>query len=161
MIGVDTYSWRKIIRFLNSDWKVAFEDIINQINLFITVEGKKEFEYRFPDHLYLLDKIIILPLLNTNQFSEYFMNFDSNDSSLLEYAKHNSHRLITEDYPMLEQAITDKLNAVQLIDFLFELYINYNFFTDTEMKRLIRTLREWRNIKKKKAEYYQDIIDTR
>ena len=156
MIGIDTFSWNKLILLVHSEWQKPIEELIVKSDIFITVEGKKEFEYRFPDELDLLDNITVFPILNTDTFKQYRKKYDLNDSSLLEYCDIKGYRIISEDRPLLEEGITNKKNILQLIDFFYELYISYNFFSRTEMYHLINLFRTWKNIKEKKAKFYKN-----
>ena len=154
MIGIDTFSWLKIIRLYQSEWQDFVKFFIKKCDLFISVEGKNEFEHRFPDFLYLLNDITILPILDQSYQKYVEKGFDSNDASLLEYAEKKNHRIVTEDRPMLIEGITERRNIIQLIDFFYELYINYSFITEKDFKKLVKIFRKWRNITKKKENYY-------
>jgi hypothetical protein len=155
MIGMDTFSWNKVILLRHSNWQKIIDEILGKIEIFITVEGKKEFEYRFPDELSLLDKITIFPVLNTDKFIEYSKKYDSTDASLLEYSEIKGYRIITEDRPLLEEGVTSKKNVIQLLDFFYELYVKDNFFTKREIRDLIDLFRQWKNVKEKKSSYYK------
>lgn len=155
MLGIDTFSWNKIIRLLQTQWEDPIKEIIKDLDIFITTEGKKEFEHRFQQNLDLLNDISILPVLNTPKYANYVQQYDPTDASLLEYSEIRGYRLITEDRPLLEEGITAKKNIIQLLDLFYELYQRDDFFTQTEMYQLIKLFRQWRNIKEKKAKFYR------
>ena len=71
MIGIDTFSWNKILLLYHSEWKDIIDELIDKTEIFVTGAGKIEFEYRFPDDLNLLNRIIIYPVLNTDVFKKY------------------------------------------------------------------------------------------
>lgn len=156
MIGIDTFSWNKLLMLYHSEWKNTIDEIINKTEIFITVEGKIEFEYRFPDDLNLLNRITIYPVLNTDIFAKYNKIYDLTDASLLEYSENKGYRIITEDRPLLQEGITEKKNIIQLIDFFYELYLKDNFFSKKEIITLIDFFRNWKNIKDKKAKFYKN-----
>ncbi len=152
MIGIDTYSWGKLIRLRrDKNWESIISEIIINIEWFITIEGKKEFEHFFPQELDILDHGIILPFLNIklNEFVE--KGFDLNDASLLEYNIERNYRIITEDRPMLTEGIISKRNIIFLIDFFLELTIDYNYLSKRELYHLIKIFRKMGNINIKKA----------
>ena len=152
MIGIDTYSLQKLFLLRQMiEWKHIIEELIEQVDFFITVEGKKEFEYRFPEDLDVLNKITILPILNEHYLEYIKRQFDPTDASLLEYADLRDYRLITEDRLMLAEGITLKKNIVCLIDFFKELADGYAFFSKKELYHLVKIFRKWKNISKKKA----------
>ena len=156
MIGVDTFSWQKLIRLYDTQWKDLVSSIIKEFDLFITVEGRKEFERRFPAHLFLLDGLTIVPILN-EVFDTYIRRgFDATDASLLEYADIKKARIITEDKLMLLEGTTKRRNVVQLIDFFYELFKSGGSLTKHEFRQLLRTFRDWRNITKRKERLYSE-----
>ena len=62
MIGIDTFSWGKLIKLYKmKKWNEPIEKIIKETNWFVTVEGKKEFEHFYQNDLKLLDYGSILP----------------------------------------------------------------------------------------------------
>ena len=158
MIGIDTFSWQKLIRLSDEGWKDIIDHFIDTINIFTTTSGKKEFMYRFPDRIELLDRIIIFPHLHSEIFQEYLIKFDEADASLLEYSSSKGYRIITEDRPMLEEGMMRNQNIVQLLDFFYELYAKYEFFSMNEIIKLIKIFRKWRNIKERKSRYYLNLI---
>ena len=152
MIGIDTFSWQKILLLRKErQWKAAMDDLIDQIECFITIEGKKEFEHRFPEDIDLLNNIAILPVLKSEKYHIFLEDFDATDASLLEYNEKRGYRIITEDRPMIAEGVTSKKNIIFLIDFLYELHKAYDFFTSREIYQLVQIFREWKNISKKKA----------
>lgn len=156
MIGIDTFSWNKLILLYHSKWQKPITEIITKTEFFITVEGKKEFIYRFPDDISLLDKITIYPVLDTEVFRNYCQKYDETDASLLEYTEIKGYRIITEDGPLLQEGITEKKNIIQLIDYFYELYSKDDFFTKKEIYHLINLFKDWKNIKESKATYYKN-----
>lgn len=151
MIGLDTYTLKKLISLLNSEWREIIEDILDQISFFITTYGKFEFEYRFPKFVNLLSSIAVLPAIRGEFFYAFIeKGFDENDASLLEYSIQKSYRIITEDHLMLLEGVTTKQNVIQLIDFFKELSIIDSYFSKHEMIKLVKIFRKWKNITKKK-----------
>ena len=152
MIGIDTFSWGKLIRLYKmKKWKEPIEEIIKETDWFITIEGKKEFEHFYKNDIELLDYGTILPVLGTKIPNYEKKGFDSNDASLLEYAAEKDYRIITEDRPMLLEGVTEKKNIVFLIDFFSELTEKYEYFSTRELYQLLKLFRKWRNIKEEKA----------
>jgi hypothetical protein len=152
MIGIDTFSWGKLIKLYYMDeWKKQIEIIIKNIDWFITIEGRKEFEYFYSDNVELLNYGTILPILGTKITEYKDKGFDSNDASLLEYADDRGYRIITEDRPMILEGVTGKMNIIFLIDFFSELTEGYNYFSTRELYHLLKLFRNWRNIKEEKA----------
>ena len=153
MIGIDTFSWGKLIRLQKiKKWKEPKEGIIKEVDWFITIEVKKEFEHFYKDNLDLLDYGTILPVLGIKITNYEKKGYDLNDSSLLEYADEKSYRIITEDRPMLLEGVTEKKNIIFLIDFFSELTEKYEYFTTRELYQLLKLFRKWRNIKEEKAD---------
>ncbi len=150
MIGIDTFSWGKLIKLRNEKWKDIVDEMIEETQFFITNSVKKEFEFRFPTELELLLKVAILPDIKHEKYRKWIIKgFDEADATLLEYSDLKEYRLITEDIPMLNEGITNKKNIIHLIDFFKELYY-IDFITKTEFYQLIKTFREWKNITLKK-----------
>jgi hypothetical protein len=153
MIGIDTFSWGKLIKLYNIDeWKEPIKKIIENIDWFITVEGRKEFEHFYVDNLELLSHGTIVPILGTKIIEYQNKGFDANDASLLEYADERGFRIITEDRPMILEGVTSEKNIIFLIDFFSELTENYNYFSTKELYHLVKIFRKWRNIKEDKAQ---------
>ncbi|OLS21364.1 MAG: hypothetical protein HeimC3_36090 [Candidatus Heimdallarchaeota archaeon LC_3] len=151
MIGIDTFSWYKILLLRKENkWRGVMEDLIKGLDCFITVEGKKEFEYRFPNELNLLDYITILPVIESEKYKYFLQFFDPTDASLLEYVDKRNYRIITEDRPMIAEGVTTKRNIVFLIDFFYEMYKTNSFFSTNEIYKLVKLFRKWKNISKKK-----------
>ena len=134
------------------EWKEVIEEMIKNVDWLITVDGKKEFEHFFTDYMYILDFGTILPILNIKFGLYKDKGFDSNESSLLEYADEKGYRIITEDRPMILEGVTGNKNIIFLIDFFYELTENYEYFNTEELYHLIGLFRKWKNINKKKAE---------
>ena len=59
MIGIDTYSWYKLITLYESDWKDLVTKFLITYKVFITHEVKVEFMYRFPMYENLIKLITI------------------------------------------------------------------------------------------------------
>ena len=151
MIGIDTITWQKLIRLRRTKWKLIIQEMIMEMNFFIMTEGKKEFEHRFSEDLDVLDEITILPLLKGPDYVKFLQaGLDSNDASLLEYAIQKKYRIVTEDYPMLAQGVSDQQNIEQLVDFCKELLVKDNYFSLREFRQLVMEFRKWKNITKKK-----------
>lgn len=151
MIGIDTFSWGKLIRLKNDNgWNKVITELIPEIDWFITVEGRKEFEHFFPTELGLLDHCTVLPILN--EILDEFLDkgFDKNDASLLEYNTLRKYRIITEDRPMLLEGVTGKQDIIMLVDFFSELTGKDNYFTSRELYHLVQLFKKWRNIDEKK-----------
>ena len=152
MIGIDTYSWGKLIKLYKmKDWKEPIETIIKETNWFITVEGKKEFEHFYEEDLELLEYGSIIPVLGTKMKGYRDKGYDANDASLLEYADEKGYRILTEDRPMLLEGLSKQKNIIFLIDFFSELTEKYEYFTTRELYQLLKLFRKWRNIKEEKA----------
>ena len=151
MIGVDTYTWKKLLLLYHSEWGSLIDNIIDQINFFVTSEGKIEFEYRFPEEIIILNRIAILPVLKGEIYRYYIeKGFDKTDASLLEYSEVRGYRIITEDHLMLSEAITKNQNIIQLIDFFRELCLVDAYFLRKEIYQIAKLFRKWKNITKKK-----------
>ncbi len=150
MIGIDTFSWYKLIYLYNNDWKNLIEELLKKGDFFITHEVKKELEYRFPNYNFLLEYITILPKLK-GPFLKYLeRGFDEADSSLLAYAEEKKSAIITEDHPMIAEGITEKQNIFQLAHY-FGILMKVGFITPNEFYKLMKLLRKMRNISKKKG----------
>ncbi|MHA2364590.1 MAG: hypothetical protein ACXAC7_11590, partial [Candidatus Hodarchaeales archaeon] len=122
MIGIDTFSWGKLIRLRQiKEWKLLINEIIKKIDWFITTEGKKEFDYWFPSELDIIETGTILPVLDIKYHYYLEQGYDANDASLLEYLDLRNYRIITEDRPMLLEGVTGKRNIIYLVDFFAEL----------------------------------------
>ena len=152
MIGIDTYSWGKLIKLKSmTNWDSIIDELLTKLDWFVTVEGKKEFQHFYPDQIQILDKGTILPVLNIRLKNFIEEGFDLNDASLLEYAILRNYRIITEDRPLIGEAIYNKVNIVFLIDFFLELTETNKYFSKREFYHLIKLFKKWKNIKKDKA----------
>ncbi len=157
MIGLDIYTWQKLIRLKNEGWKDLIIEILKEGNFFITHEVKKEFYHFFPHETTLLEFVEILPILN-QIINEYLQkNFDLADASLLEYSDIKNYRICTEDRPMLMEGVTSKRKIIQLADLFGELYV-FNFLSKKELYQLTKTLKKWRNISNKKEKQVKTLM---
>lgn len=152
MIGIDTFSWGKIIRLHKmKSWTNLIDEAMQSVDWFVTVEGKKEFEHFHSEHITFLEYGTILPVLDERYNHYISKGFDPNDASLLEYVDVLNYRIITEDRPMLLEGVTSKRNIICLIDFFSELAYAHKFLTKKEMYHLTKLFRSWKNISKEKA----------
>jgi predicted nuclease of predicted toxin-antitoxin system len=155
MIGLDTFSWYKLISFYNNEWKKEMTNFLTEYQVFITHEVKIEYSYRYPKYLFLLDLISILP--RKRSLIEYDRKkFDVADITLLEYAESTDYLIITEDQPMLAQGVTRKRNILQFSDLLALLYIG-NIIDSKDYYQMVKKLREMKNITKKKEKSLMNI----
>lgn len=149
MIGIDTYSWLKILRLRDAGWKEILTEILDEGNFFITYDVKNELNHYFPEEASYFQKVATLPRLN-KKFDDYLTSgFDPADSSLLEYMEIKKYSIITEDYPLIDQGITQKGNIIQLADFFGSL-ATQGVLTHRELYHLVKFLRRMKNITKRK-----------
>ena len=157
MIGIDTFSWGKIIRLRKNGWNDFIIEMLKEGNFFITHEVKKEYEHFYKDQSDLLEYIDILPTLNQRIEFYTLQNFDLADATLLEYTDIKKHRICTEDKPMLIEGTTSKHNIIQLADLFGEFYRN-DFISAREFYQLIKILKKWKNISKKKEKQLKELM---
>jgi hypothetical protein len=149
MIGIDTYSWYKIVHLYSNGWNVLLKEILDISSIFITYEVQKELNYRFPNHQEIFKHVAILPKFE-DQFRSFLLkNFDEADASLLSFSHKEGFVIVTEDHPMLNEGITDKKNIIQLADFFTQLFRD-GFLERSEFHKLIKLLKKMKNISKKK-----------
>ncbi|OLS19223.1 MAG: hypothetical protein HeimC3_46540 [Candidatus Heimdallarchaeota archaeon LC_3] len=149
MIGIDTFSWFKLIELFSLDWKNLIYEIISKNPIFITHDVKEELDYRFSDETDLFKFISVFPRLNIS-FQKYLdKGFDNADASLLEYAEIKDYFVITEDHSMLQEGITSRIDIIQLAEF-FSVLLTRDIITKKEYYHLIKFLRKMKNITKKK-----------
>lgn len=153
MLGIDTFAWYKLISLYNDQWKDLLITFLNNYDVFITNEVKKEFLYRFPNYEHLLEKIMIFPRRTSNIIYDPNI-FDLADITLLEYAELNDYVIITEDHAMLSQGVTKQKNIIQFSD-LIGLMFKENLMNYREFYHIIKKLRGMKNITKiKEKELY-------
>ncbi len=151
MIGIDTFSWYKLLRLCDTGWKDVITEILEAGNFFITYDVRDELEYRFSEEKHYFQKVATLPRLNKS-FNDYISRgYDTADASLLEYVEIKGYAVITEDQPMLNEGITKKLDLIQLADFFGSLMLQ-GVITRRELYHLVKFLRKIKNITKRKAE---------
>lgn len=156
MIGIDTFSWGKLIFLKNKGWDQLIMEIIKKGSFFTTFEVKFEFEHRFPDYLFLLDYVTLYPKIDID-FGYYLsLGFDPADASLLEYNKKENNIIITEDHLMLDESISSGKNVIQLADYFGALF-EEGFIKNREFYHLIRFLKKYKNITNKKEKELLDL----
>ncbi len=149
MIGIDTFSWSKLLLLRDEGWEDLIHEILRKGTFFITHEVRKELEYRFPYEKKIFEYVTILPTLDI-EFQNYLIRgYDSADASLLEYASKKGYRIITEDVLMLMDCVVEKQNVIQLADF-FGTLLKQGFISSRELYQLIKKLRKMKNITKRK-----------
>ena len=148
LIGIDTFSWYKIIRFSETGI-LSLNSFLLDSDIFVTHEVKKEFEYRFPKYVGILDRVIILPQSDSDFLSYREFGLDDADASLLEISAKKKYMIVTEDHPMIAEGTKRGLNIIQLGDYLGYLVLN-QVITHNNFFKLVRRLRSMRNITKKK-----------
>ena len=162
LIGIDTCTWEKIFDLMSKEvWKPLIFELLNHLNIFITVEVQRElFHFHNEEEaiLKLIETLKIYPVLNETLQEYQKRGFDIADASLLEYSEQDDYMIITEDGGMLAEGITDKNNILSLIDLLLALF-NQGLITRKEMYHLTKYLRKNRNIRKSKEGYALDLIN--
>jgi len=149
MIGIDTFSWYKILQLREEGWEEILSEILEESNFFITYDVKEELNYRFPEELTIFHKVATLPRLNKS-FNDYLeKGFDPADASLLEYMEIKEYTIVTEDHPFISEGITQKRNVIQLAD-LFGILTIQGVLTHRELYHLVKFLRRIKNITKEK-----------
>jgi hypothetical protein len=126
-------------------WIDIIDEMLRHYSFFITDFGKVEFLHRFPEESEILDRIAILPTLNTEVFERFSIKFDNTDASLIEYSEIKGYLIVTEDKVMLQEAYFDKRKIIQLIDF-FVLLLGDGFLYYNEILKLAKIFRGWKNI---------------
>ncbi len=160
MIGVDTYSWRKILLLRDeTKYSEGIMNLIYGVDLFLTRHGLEEFKYRFKKDTEILKHVTILPVLGGIRYKELVQEFDENDASLLEYCLIKGYRIVSEDRPMLMYGYHRRLNISPLIDFLFETGLKYDYFNKNEIYDLIRVFERWKNISKRKRKQLKKLVN--
>ena len=149
MIGVDTFSWGKLILLKKEKWNDLISEIILKSDFFITHEVKKEFEHFFPDEIDLLNFVTVLAKMEIDYNASFIKGFDEADASLLEYSKSGDFMLITEDHLMINENISGGNQIIQLVDF-FGILFEQEFISGKELYHLTKRLRKMTNITKKK-----------
>ena len=149
MIGIDTYSWYKLLLLLNEGWKDLIEEVLQSGQFFVTNEVKKEVEFRFKDQSHILRLVTILPLIDIDYDSYSKKGFDEADASLLEYNQRNGYLILTEDQAMIAEGVTENKTIIQLADF-FGLLMRDGYVEAKEFYHIVKRLRKMRNITKKK-----------
>ncbi|MCH8907385.1 MAG: hypothetical protein IH840_09880 [Candidatus Heimdallarchaeota archaeon] len=158
LIGIDTFSWYKIIRFSETGI-LSLNSLLLDSDIFVTREVKKEFEYRFPEYGGILDRVIILPQSDSDFQSYHEFGLDDADASLLEISAKKKYLIVTEDHPMIAEGTKRGLNIIQLGDYLGYLVLN-QVITHNNFFKLVRRLRSMRNITKKKERELLQILRT-
>jgi len=157
MIGFDTISLGKIFDLLKTQWKTLLDELLGVLDIFITIEVRKELLHKYEDQLAFIESIKILPIRNIS-FQEYSTRgFDDADASLLEYSELDDIVIITEDNEMLLEGISEKNNIIQLIDLFLELFTK-NLINSKEMYHLIKYFRKKRSITARKEKNALDEI---
>jgi len=152
MIGIDTYSWYKLIHLYQDGWQNLITRILSTGNLFITHEVKKELVFRFSENSHLFDMVTLLPAIQFDYRLYEKLGFDQADASLLEYSKREGHIIITEDQLMIAEATSLKENIIQLVNYFGRLFRSGSI-SSKELYHIVRRLREMRNITEKKEKY--------
>lgn len=156
MIGIDTFSWYKLLRLQNEGWKPLISDVVKKSDFFITHEVKIELEHRFPEDNDLFEWVTTLPKLEFDKQDYKKKGFDAADASLLEYNRIKGFTIITEDFSMIDEGISGQMKIIQLADF-FGLLVRSNFIDKSEFYHLIKKLRKMRNITKRKEKWLMDL----
>lgn len=155
MIGLDTFSWYKLISLYNGGYKEIMVNFLKSYEIFITHEVKDEFSYRFKNYEFLLKLVSILPTnLNKNNFN--YDKFDIADISLLVYAEKINFIIVTEDHAMLAEGVTSKQNIIQFGDLMGLLYKD-NFLDKRSFYKIVNILRKMTNITKIKRKQLLNI----
>ncbi len=150
MFGIDTCSWLKLDLLANSGWEAIVTTLLENFQVFITHEVKKEVIHFLTHRNIWFNKIIILPS-DPNIFEKYVGEvFDPADASLLSLINDKSVVIITEDPTMLVECVSTRNNVIQMIDLLFLLYKD-NYISKNDLIKLITFFRKNRNIKLRKA----------
>jgi len=146
---IDTCSWLKLDRLQSSDL-FDVNDLYQWAEIQITHDVENELEY-WRCLVWKKEKTQILPIKNEQIFKEaILMGYDDADASILS----NGHSdpdffLITEDRAVIKYSRLYHFSTIQLCD-LFRIFTMMNLINRTEMYRLAKYLRDFRNITKKK-----------
>ena len=157
MYGIDTLSLGKLFKLTDTRFKTLIEELLTKLDLFITIEVKKEVKYRYSKFENYLELLTLRPVINKSLESYLNKGFDLADATLLEYSEIENFVIITEDNGMLVEGVTDKNNIIQLIDFLLRLY-EFNLITKREIYHLAKYFRQKKNISKRKEKKLMNII---
>ncbi len=142
---LDTYSWTKLLRLEKLGWTKLIEDILVNNSILMTHEVKKELLHWYPRIQDKLDRTTLLPVIDIDYEKYLEQNFDPADASLIEYNTLEQYLVVTEDHPMLALSTVDKRDFIQLAD-LFYLLNQINQLSNNDLHKLIRMLREMKNI---------------
>ncbi len=156
MIGIDTFSWSKLLYFRDTGEKDLIIEILKHGNFFITYEVQEELLHRYPNEEDFFRYAAVLPSLGTAYHHYSSLGFDEADISLLEYGEKKDFQIITEDHKMLEEAVTDRNNLIQLGDYFGALY-QKGYLTSKELYQFARKLRQMKNITKRKEKELLDL----
>ena len=160
MILIDTCSILKL-KMLNEEFDGLTERILDNSNLSMTHEVIDEILYYYPDFEGNIEKMTILPKLNTKYYKIFLQNFDEADSTLLEYGKKKKFIIITEDRKMIKVSKLMSIALVQLCDFLVKLNEERKIFHPKKMRKIIKYFRKNKNITKRKYKKMKYRIDSR
>ena len=149
MIGIDTLSWGKFFDLFSTNWKDLVHEILLSLDIFITIEVRKELIHHYQEQLSFIEKLKVYPILNKTLRDYLLKGFDLADATLLEYSELPDYVIITEDNEMLLEGITDKNNVMQLYDLLLELS-KHQLISKKEMHHLTKYFRKNRNITHRK-----------
>jgi len=133
------------------------EELLTKLDLFITIEVKKEVIHRYRKYDEYLELLTIKPKINVSLDIYLNKGFDLAYATLLEYSEIDKFVVITEDNDMLLEGVTDKNNIIQLIDFLVKLY-EFNLITKREIYHLVKYFRQKQNIAKRKKNKLMKLI---
>ncbi len=148
-IIIDTFSWTKLFKLENNGWEKLVDIILDNISVLLTHEIKQELEYRHPNKTHYLKRTTLLPIIDID-FQYFEINgFDKADASIIKHCEKSNIPAVTEDHPMLTLGTVDKMDFIQLADFLYILN-ELDLITNNEFHKLLRILREMRNITKNK-----------
>lgn len=142
---LDTYSWTKLLKLEKLGWTKLINNILNNNTILLTHEVKKELQHWYPMRQNMLDRTTLLPIINIDYEEYHKQNFDPADASLIEYNIREQFLVVTEDHPMLALSTVNNLDFIQLAD-LFYLLNQVNQISNNDFHKLIRILREMKNI---------------
>jgi predicted nucleic acid-binding protein len=146
---IDTGTWLKL-DVLKADNMFDAEQLYNWAEIIVTHHVLKELEY-YNCKSFQKEKTKITPIENITIFQDLIKsNFDEADASILSLGKKSPKiSIISEDGALLEYARVHHFYAIQLID-LFRSLTEINLITNRLLYHLTKTLRQLKNITKKK-----------
>ena len=146
---VDTFSWKKFDMLSENDlFDISYLYEWAAIN--ITHEVGKEIRH-FKLNSCLFNQVKILPILNRAVYQDARdLGFDIADSEVVSNGQKSLDLIIvSEDRPLLKFAMAYSFSIIQVAD-MFKLFTQVNLLEKRDLTKIVRFLREKRNISEKK-----------